>query len=355
MRQISHVTYFALASLLAVALWASPAAAGTSDAWLTTRIKIALFTGTGLSAKQVNVDTVRGSVTLHGTVDSEQQKARADEVARQVDGVREVRNLLQVVPERRERAVKSDDKKIKRQIRSALKRDRWLSDSRIEVKSVNHGAVLLGGEAASLSDHLRALEHARRVRGVTEVASEIKSPDRMSDDEIWRRQRGAHGESRRGAGTVASDLWITSDIKMRLISDSATPAMDINVDTRDGVVTLFGVVPSNESRLAAEADARMVDGVQKVVNALQVVPKESRESVEADDKELQAVVEKSLRDDADLAGTSINVEVSDGVARLTGTVNSQNDRLVAALNARSVTGVRAVRDDLRVETSRGEM
>ena len=42
----------------------------------------------------MSVDTYRGYVTLTGAVDNEQQKVRAGELARSVDGVKKVNNLL---------------------------------------------------------------------------------------------------------------------------------------------------------------------------------------------------------------------------------------------------------------------
>ena len=64
-------------------------------------------------------------------------------------------------------------------------------------------------------------------------------------------------------GETASDMWITSATKMRLLADSQTPALDINVDTLAGVVTLFGIVPLQEAKAAAEADAHKVSGVKQ--------------------------------------------------------------------------------------------
>ena len=68
------------------------------DAWVTTQVKMSLLTSEGVSARNVHVDTVEGRVTLHGSVPTEAEKARAQEVARKIEGAREVRNLLQVVP-----------------------------------------------------------------------------------------------------------------------------------------------------------------------------------------------------------------------------------------------------------------
>jgi len=43
------------------------------------------------------VDTVLGQVTLYGTGALAEEKAKAEDIARKVDGVQKVRNLLQVV------------------------------------------------------------------------------------------------------------------------------------------------------------------------------------------------------------------------------------------------------------------
>ena len=97
-----------LAALPFAVVLAAPAAdAAISDGWITAKTKIALLTTTGVSAGDINVDTVDGRVTLHGTVSSAEEKARAEHEARKVHGVREVRNLLQVVPTGREEAVKA--------------------------------------------------------------------------------------------------------------------------------------------------------------------------------------------------------------------------------------------------------
>src|SRR2546429_47672 len=136
------------------------------------------------------------------------------------------------------------------------------------------GAVLLGGKAQTMGDHLRAIELTRSVPGVRKVESEIESPDRLADDEIRRQaepsRTGSHTESKRGMGTTARDMSITADAKMRLLADADVPALDVNVDTYNGAVTLWGAVPTPRAKAAAEADARKISGVTRVVNELQV-------------------------------------------------------------------------------------
>jgi osmotically-inducible protein OsmY len=147
-----------------------------------------------------------------------------------------------------------------------------------------------------------------------------------------------------GIGAAASDMWITSATKMRLLADPRTPALDINVDTRAGVVTLFGIVPTQDAKAAAADDARKVSGVTRVVNELQVVASGKQAAVKVRDEELEGVVKKAFAQDF----KDVTVKVKNGVVRLTGTVPTGMRRLEAAVLARSIQGVRAVEDDLRV-------
>lgn len=324
----------------------TPAFADTPDAWVTTKIKLALLTTDGVGSTDVNVDTVDGHVTLHGTVASQQEKAKAEQAARGIEGVTEVRNMLVVVAPSRQDAVEASDAQIKDKVEAALKDDRSLADSDIDVASVNKGVVVLSGTAASLTDHLNAVADARRVSGVKQVASEIKSPDKLSDNEIWRDTKGAAENAATTTTETMSDMWITSAAKVRLIANDQTPANQINVDTSNGVVTLFGIVPSEASKRSAEADVAKVSGVKKVRNELQVVPAGEQKAVKANDSDIKARIsskfEKGITDD------DINVEVKDGVVRLTGEVERQTDRLRALTLARSTDGVRSVVDELQV-------
>ena len=305
-----------------------------------------LFMAEYVSATAVRVDTTDGKVTLHGTVASADEKARVEREAQGVKGVHEVRNLLQVVEEPRQESAAVADEALSAEVEKRLDADPALRDSKIGVKSANRGVVLLDGDARTLSAHLHALSVARAVSGVKRVASGIKSPDTLADDEIWRDEQS---DPNTPAAAVAKDAWITTASKVRLIANSDTPARDINVDTLGGVVTLFGTVPTEAARRAAEVEVRKVDGVKSVENDLQVVPQVSAAAGEHQDERLKDAVEKRLEAREELSDTSIDVEVADGVARLTGTVRSQTDRLAALTLARTTDGVRSVIGDLTVK------
>lgn len=335
-----------LAIAAALVLVSLPAlAAQRPDAWITTKIKIALLTTEGVSSTAIHVDTTDSRVTVYGTVGSEREKTKAAQVARDIEGVREVRNLLQVVPEESKKAMKVSDADLKARVTAALARSKALADSQIRVESVNAGVVLLEGKAKTLSDHRRALEIAAGEKGTVRVASGIESPDQLADAEIW--QDGAY-DAAKAEGSTARDLWITSAAKMRLLANSETPALEINVDTSNGVVTLFGTVPSERAKQAASEEVRKVGGVKSVNNDLQIVAETQADRVAEQDAVIKTAVEKRLAARDDLKDSDIDVEVSNGVARLTGSIDSQVDRLTALTATRATSGVRAVLDGLEL-------
>jgi Predicted periplasmic or secreted lipoprotein len=343
------IKYSVLAVVVTLAL-AAPVGAAQPDAWITTKVKLTLLTTEGVSGTAIHVDSILGKVTLHGKVRSAEEKANAEAAAQKIEGVQEVRNLLQVVSPQREKAVQLSDDALKQRVEKALQADSSLKDSSISVKSVNKSVVLLAGTAKTLSAHLRAVETVAGVPGVERVASEIKSPDTLADAEIWREPTPKPSRTEHGMWDSASDMWITSATKMRLLTDSRTPALDINVETQAGVVTLFGIVPSEEAKGAAAADARKVSGVKRVVNELQVVASVGQAAVKVRDEDIESEVKKAF-EKADFK--DISVKVKNGVVRLAGTVPTGARRLEAAVLARSIQGVRAVKDDLRLATAKG--
>ena len=66
------------------------------------------------------------------------------------------------------------------------------------------------------------------------------------------------------------DLILAAVVRDRIQEDLDAAASRIRVTSRAGVVTLAGVVPSEEERAQSEAAAEDVDGVHQVVNALRV-------------------------------------------------------------------------------------
>ena len=157
--------------VLLCGLSANRASADRPDSWITTRAQIALLTTDGAGRTAVKVDTEHGHVTLHGKVRTEAQRDAAGKAVAALDGVRSVRNLVQVVPEASSAAIKASDSDIKKAVEVALKSDKSLDG--IKVESVDDGLVLLEGSTNNLALELRAIEAAYACAGVRQVASKI--------------------------------------------------------------------------------------------------------------------------------------------------------------------------------------
>ena len=174
-RSIARAVRLLVAAPLFVAVAAGWAfAADAPDAWLTMKTQIALMTTEGVSTSDLNVDTVQGVVTLHGKVPTEGEKVKAEATARKVDGVKDVKNLLQVVPDAARHAVARTDDQVKDAVASAFSANTRVNHSGIKVQSVNDGVVLLGGKTDSMQAHLEAVKVAHAVPGVKRVATEVQ-------------------------------------------------------------------------------------------------------------------------------------------------------------------------------------
>lgn len=162
-------------------------------------------------------------------------------------------------------------------------------------------------------------------------------------------------------GCAQSDAGITTAVKSQLAVNDVVQARQIDVDTRDRVVTLTGeVLTENEERTALEI-ARSTDGVLDVVDQVTVVdpgtapvtgvggtPAEPAAGLLTNDASITAIVKSKLLGDPDTSGLSIDVDTRDQSVTLTGRVESEAERQEALLIARSVDGVRSVTDRLTV-------
>ena len=66
------------------------------DGVVTAKVKTKLIEDPLTKAHQINVDTFKGTVQLSGFVETDQVRSRALELARDVDGVKQVKDAMQV-------------------------------------------------------------------------------------------------------------------------------------------------------------------------------------------------------------------------------------------------------------------
>jgi osmotically-inducible protein OsmY len=69
------------------------------DTTITTRVKTAMLNDPAVGGLRIDVDTFKGVVTLSGRVESQAEKDQAVALARRTQGVVEVKDALQVLPE----------------------------------------------------------------------------------------------------------------------------------------------------------------------------------------------------------------------------------------------------------------
>jgi hyperosmotically inducible protein len=143
----------------------------TSDSWLTSKTKIALFADDRVKGREVRVETVKGEVFLRGKVDSEEAKMAAADIAKTVEGVKSVKNDLQVVAPAARKAVQTNDKQITKAVETTFGKDPQLK--KIDVRT-DAGVVVLSGEVPSISTSAKASEMAHRVDGVKSVKNELR-------------------------------------------------------------------------------------------------------------------------------------------------------------------------------------
>ena len=335
-------------AVLAAVLCSVSVGAATPDGFITSKSKLSLLTTGGLKSGSVHVDTNDGIVTLYGKVSSTEQKAVAEKTVAQIKGVREVKNLLQVVAELDAKRIDRADKEIKEAVEKALNDDEALKDSKIAVKSVDKGVVLLNGKAATFTDQLAAVLDADFVPGVRRVATEIESPGEYGTEDRIVFLSAPSSPAGKGAPLPSrnslTDTRITAEVKLRLLTTAYIPSTEINVDTYNRVVTLFGIVSTDAAKSGAGAEAAKVSDVHKVQNELQVVPNAKKEMVEAKDKDLKEELKLAFANRPALK--DVSSDVKNGVVRLTGTVDSGWDRLLAVRLARQCPGSKTVEQQL---------
>ena len=170
-----------------------------------------------------------------------------------------------------------------------------------------------------------------------------------------------------------TDAGITTKVKSTFASDDVVKAYQIDVDTKDHVVTLSGEIENGVAKERAVTLARGTAGVREVVDNLKVgqgsaaLPGEhptagtsgaadkaaeaGRDAGKAvSDAAITTAVKSKMLADTKVGGLKIDVDTSDGVVTLTGDVSSAAEKAEAMRLARETDGVKSVRDKLTISS-----
>jgi hyperosmotically inducible protein len=184
----------------------------------------------------------------------------------------------------------------------------------------------------------------------------------VKDDTTPRIQKGAR---------VVTDGAVTTAVKTRLMKDKVARASSIDVDTKDGVVTIAGAVPSEADKLRLGHLVEKTTGVKGVENDLTVsavattgradkgetkivikddaTPKAKKAGQVVADASVTTAVKSRLMTDEVARGTSIDVDTKQGVVTITGTVPTAADKTRIGALVSKTTGVKRVDNQLTVK------
>ena len=163
-------------------------------------------------------------------------------------------------------------------------------------------------------------------------------------------------------GCSQSDSGISTSVKSKLIADDMVKARNLNVDTKDQVVTISGEVQSPMEEARAIDIARNTTGVSDVVDKIAVVspgepgaaptsgraPETATSSVGGaiSDVGITSEVKSALLADPDVGALHIDVDTNDRVVTLSGSVDSAAEKSRAVELAGRVNNVARVEDKL---------
>jgi hyperosmotically inducible protein len=157
-----------------------------------------------------------------------------------------------------------------------------------------------------------------------------------------------------------TDTGITTKVKSKFMADEVVKSTQIDVTTKNGVVTLTGNVDSEDAKNKAIELARTTQGVKNVVDMISArevsghgdAPDTNRTVGETvTDSGITISVKSRLLDDPQVKGLRIDVDTRDGVVFLTGTVGTDEEKQKAIQLAKDTKGVRDVQANLTLQKS----
>lgn len=173
-----------------------------------------------------------GLVRIQGIVDVLIERDQAEEMVRNISGVKEVENNVTVCTDG-----EIDDEDVAFEVGEELLANPEVPDS-VGVK-VNGGQVLLVGSIQNQGQALEAIETAGKARGVREVLNQLKYSEELDD------------------------VSITNRIQEALMEEAEIIPGKVKVLTVDGSVILWGNASEEEIKRAMELAVR-VPGVKSV-------------------------------------------------------------------------------------------
>ena len=342
-----------------------------ADARITTRVQARYYGDDQVRGRNVSVATENGVVTLRGAVQSDAARQRAVSLAREIQGVKDVRDELTVqtaqAGDRRDAgqappaergatgtAGRADETVTPAWITTKIQAQYFLNPEvkpwNVDVTTASNGVVTLEGEVENAADRTEAVRIARETEGVTRVEDRLRVKGEPSKD------------ARDPAGIERPDVWLTAKIQSKYFLDDLVKLRNIDVTTQNAVVTLSGAVASDAERRQAVALARTTEGVREVTDHLKVdpsavvasgdpataVPLAPVADLKRPDPWITMKVQSQYFLDPQIKGHEISVDTTRGIVLLKGSVETAEQKRQAEQIAKETEGVTRVVNQLTV-------
>ena len=249
MKTMYRVSLMVAVALLAIGV---PVHATNMDDRIESSAKKSYVFKTYLRDDDIKIQSRDGVVTLTGIVSEEYHKSLAEETMAGLPGVKNVDNRLEI---KGAPPTVNSDAWIRNKVKVTLLFHRSVSAGATEV-DVKEGIVTLRGDAASQAQKELTTEYAKDVEGVKDVNNEMTVTKTS--------------KKTRTVGEKIDDASITAQVKTTLLFHRSTSAINTKVETKRGVVTLYGKASNAaESNLATKL-ANDVNGVKGVKNRMTI-------------------------------------------------------------------------------------
>jgi len=233
---------------------------------------------------------------------------------------------------------------------TAFALNRHLNPFTIDV-DVENGSAKLTGKVETDVERDLAEQIALGIEGVKKVDNQL-----TLDPAFEAKASGEPNLSQR-----FDDATLVATVKSKLLWNSNTEGLDINVNADNGKVSLTGNAQTAEAKELAGRLAANTDGVRAVNNQLSVSATDStaaKAQNAADDTAavisdawITSKVKSSFIYSRNLDGLDISVDTQKGMVSLSGTVLSNAEKQLAIETARNIRGVRGVdADALRIDS-----
>lgn len=304
----------------------SASAKEVKDSDLTSAINTEMWADNSVAANDIDVSVTDGVVTLKGKVNNILAKDRAQALTEALVGVRAIINRIEVEP-----TTARDDEELAKAVDDA-----WLADPAADSYELSarakKGVVTLTGTVQSYAEKSIAETVAKGVRGVKEIKNEIKVDYK----------------------TDRTDQEIKKEIVARLENDIRVDDLLIDVEVKNGKVTLSGTVGSLQEKTQAGIDS-WVAGVKSFDNDDLEIKWWARDdmvrmstTVSRTDEEIKNAVEDAFLYDPRVLSFNPSVEVSNGTVTLSGVVENLKAKRSAEKDARNTLGVWRVKNHLKI-------